>query len=345
MVRLPIPGSDSGTWGSLLNDYLSVEHNSDGTLKSSGTLATKADNADVVHNSGTETINGSKIFVASPTVPTPASNAHAATKAYVDSSVASGGADATTTSKGLVQLAGDLGGIGTTASAPIISDGAITASKIASSAITDTQISSISESKVTNLVFDLGATEKTANKGVVNGYAPLDGAGKIASSYLPTSTPGIQHGTGSPSNSTGSNGDFYVDTSASLLYGPKVSGAWSGSPILLRTTQVATFSSTGTLATKTGGTRYYYEQPTTIQQVRASVGTAPGGASIIIDVRKNGASIFSLSPKPTIISGANTATATPDTASLTAGDYLTVDITQVGLTTPGADLTVEIKGY
>lgn len=33
MARLPIPGSDSGTWGDILNEYLSQVHNSDGTLK------------------------------------------------------------------------------------------------------------------------------------------------------------------------------------------------------------------------------------------------------------------------------------------------------------------------
>ena len=39
MARLPTPGSDDGVWGSLLNDFLAVEHNNDGTLKSSGSLA------------------------------------------------------------------------------------------------------------------------------------------------------------------------------------------------------------------------------------------------------------------------------------------------------------------
>lgn len=33
MARLPKPGGDAGAWGELLNDYLSVEHNDDGTLK------------------------------------------------------------------------------------------------------------------------------------------------------------------------------------------------------------------------------------------------------------------------------------------------------------------------
>lgn len=36
MARLPIPGSDDGVWGNVLNDFLSVGHNADGTLKSSG---------------------------------------------------------------------------------------------------------------------------------------------------------------------------------------------------------------------------------------------------------------------------------------------------------------------
>lgn len=33
MARLPVPGSDKGTWGSVLNDYLSQAHNEDGSLK------------------------------------------------------------------------------------------------------------------------------------------------------------------------------------------------------------------------------------------------------------------------------------------------------------------------
>ncbi|HET9412216.1 MAG TPA: hypothetical protein VFO38_05215 [Candidatus Saccharimonadales bacterium] len=34
MARLPIPGSDDGTWGDVLNDYLQVAHDPAGTLKS-----------------------------------------------------------------------------------------------------------------------------------------------------------------------------------------------------------------------------------------------------------------------------------------------------------------------
>ncbi|NTW61825.1 DNRLRE domain-containing protein [Candidatus Saccharibacteria bacterium] len=36
MSRLPTPGGDAGSWGTILNDFLSVEHNADGTLKGRG---------------------------------------------------------------------------------------------------------------------------------------------------------------------------------------------------------------------------------------------------------------------------------------------------------------------
>lgn len=35
MVRLPIPGQDDGSWGDILNSFLSVAHNPDGTLQNS----------------------------------------------------------------------------------------------------------------------------------------------------------------------------------------------------------------------------------------------------------------------------------------------------------------------
>lgn len=41
MSRLPNPGSDNGVWGAILNDYLSVELNADGTLKRAGEIQSK----------------------------------------------------------------------------------------------------------------------------------------------------------------------------------------------------------------------------------------------------------------------------------------------------------------
>jgi hypothetical protein len=39
MARLPVPGSDDGTWGDVLNTFLTIAHNSDGTLRDASTIA------------------------------------------------------------------------------------------------------------------------------------------------------------------------------------------------------------------------------------------------------------------------------------------------------------------
>lgn len=149
-ARLPVPGDDNGTWGDILNAFLQVSHNSDGTLKitTDGTLSAKADDSAVVHLAGTETITGSKTFSAAPSVPAPSSGGHAANKTYVDGVAASGTPDADGSTKGKVQLAGDLAGTGSVAAAPIISDSAITNVKVSASAAID-------QSKIANLTTDL----------------------------------------------------------------------------------------------------------------------------------------------------------------------------------------------
>lgn len=50
MARLPIPGGDEGNWGTILNEYLSVSLDSDGTVKDAS-----LDSAGVVLNSDTAT--------------------------------------------------------------------------------------------------------------------------------------------------------------------------------------------------------------------------------------------------------------------------------------------------
>lgn len=106
------------------------------------------------------------------------------------------------------------------------------------------------------------------------------------------------------------------------------------------------FTQIGALTVKTGVSRY----PITggaysIQSVAAMVNTAPAGASIILDVKKNGTTIFGTSAnRPTIAAGTTTATVGAfSVSSLTTGDYLTVDIVQIGSTTPGSDLVLAIR--
>src|SRR6266567_4136675 len=45
MARLPTVGADDGNWGTVLNQFLQVAHNSDGTLTSVGVTLVAASNA------------------------------------------------------------------------------------------------------------------------------------------------------------------------------------------------------------------------------------------------------------------------------------------------------------
>ncbi|HEU0266165.1 MAG TPA: hypothetical protein VFQ70_00890, partial [Candidatus Saccharimonadaceae bacterium] len=106
MVRLPSPGGDAGEWGEILNSFLLTAHNDDGTLKDNSVTASQiAPNA----------VTSMSLAVSG------GSDGDVLTK---DSSQTSGVSwqsstvpDATSASKGMVQLAGDLAG---TAEAPTV---------------------------------------------------------------------------------------------------------------------------------------------------------------------------------------------------------------------------------
>jgi hypothetical protein len=116
-------------------------------------------------------------------------------------------------------------------------------------------------------------------------------------------------------------------------------------PTYVQTYRVETFSIPGTLTVGTGMARLYFPRACTIINVIASVGTAPTGASVIFDVNKNGTTIFTTQGnRPTITASAFVDTSSvPDVTSIAAGDYLTVDLDQIGSTVAGADATVSIE--
>lgn len=118
-----------------------------------------------------------------------------------------------------------------------------------------------------------------------------------------------------------------------------------GLPITGSDQEVYTIS--GTLSVSTGALRLYNRSGSAwgLSLIYISVGTAPTGASIIVDVLINGTSIFNVTPanKPTIAAGAYTGVSgVPDTKSIASGSYFTVSVTQVGSTVAGSDLTVQI---
>lgn len=106
-----------------------------------------------------------------------------------------------------------------------------------------------------------------------------------------------------------------------------------------------TFSIPAVLTVGAGGMRWYVDQSYTISTVLASVGTAPTGASLIFDVNKNGTTIFTTQgDRPTIAAGEFVdLSSTPAVTGLVSGDYLTVDIDQIGSTVAGANAVVRIR--
>ena len=91
----------------------------------------------------------------------------------------------------------------------------------------------------TSLVGATGAAGATGAQGIqgIQGTTGATGSQGATGSTGATGSAGIDgktvlNGAGTPSAGLGVNGDFYINTSASTIYGPKASGAW-GSPTSL----------------------------------------------------------------------------------------------------------------
>lgn len=78
MSRQPVPGSDAGTWGTILNDYLSVSLDTDGTIKSA---ALSAKNVELTTNKDTDGTLAANSDTKYPS--------QKATKTYADTKIAS----------------------------------------------------------------------------------------------------------------------------------------------------------------------------------------------------------------------------------------------------------------
>lgn len=325
MARLPTPGSDNGTWGQVLNDFLAVAHTTSGTIKPNA-----VDSSAIQDNS----ISGSKLQDGSVTsdklTSTGGSNGQVLTKnsgvgGGLEWTSAAGSPDATTSSKGIVQLAGDLAGTAASPTVPGLASKANTSTTVsagtgltgggdlstnrtlsANFGTTSGTIAQGDDSRITG-------AEQTTNKGAANGYASLDSSTKVPIAQVPTGTTGSTVALGNHTHTL--------------------------------TFSLTSFFKTGTLTVTTGTQRLPIDGTYTIVGTRLAVGTAPTGASLIIDVNKNGTTIYTTQAnRPTIAAAANAGGpgATPDVTTLAAGDYLTVDIDQIGSSVAGADLTVSV---
>lgn len=111
--------------------------------------------------------------------------------------------------------------------------------------------------------------------------------------------------------------------------------------------QLLTFSALDVLAVTTGTGSRLMPWPGKILGVWPWANTAPTGASLIIDVNKNGTTMYTTQAnRPTITAGSVTTadeSTNMDVTTFVKGDRISVDIDQVGSTVPGSDLTVAIR--
>jgi hypothetical protein len=106
-----------------------------------------------------------------------------------------------------------------------------------------------------------------------------------------------------------------------------------------RVKDVYTFSRTGTLAVGPIALPLRVVAASTLVELVATVETAPTGANLIIEIRKNGTPVGTV----TIPAGQTFATTTLSVALLEDSDALRPEVTQVGATEKGKDLVVQAR--
>lgn len=206
MARLPTPGSDDGTWGDVLNDFLEVAHNPDGSLANSvvnvnNIAAGAAGAGQVLAYDGTDmlwtTVSGGG------TVP-----------------------DADAITKGVVQLAGDLGGTADAPTVPGLANKVSTSTTVNGHALTANVTVSKSDVGLGNVdnTSDANKPVSTATQTALNAKA-AKGANSDITSLSGLSTP-LSVGQGG----TGSASKNFVDlTTAQTIGGVKT---FSSSPVV-----------------------------------------------------------------------------------------------------------------
>lgn len=110
------------------------------------------------------------------------------------------------------------------------------------------------------------------------------------------------------------------------------------------------WSLSGDAVAGTGTHRFYNDTGVDLQlrSVRASVGTAPTGSGLTVDVNVNGSSVFTnQANRPTIAASGTTSgrITSMDVTNFAAGAYLTIDVDAIGSTVAGKDLVVQVTAY
>ena len=215
MPRLPKPGQDEGRWGILLNDFLKAEHNHDGTLKirtddtilsppsatttSEGILELSGDLGGTAKSPSVLKINGVTVngVPEAGQILTASSSTVSSWTTLTSSGTVS---DATTTSKGILELSGDLGGV---ADDPLVLSTHLTA---------PLPVSQGGTGSATQLFVDLSTNQTVAGNKTFTGDSTFSGGTSLSGSFT---TESLQLTGGSP----GSGKVLLSDSSGNASWG------------------------------------------------------------------------------------------------------------------------------
>jgi len=314
MTRLPQIGGDKGNWGEILNDFLSQSHNLDGSLKAASIPESALSND---------------------------------LQAKINAAVSGTAPDASASTKGIVRLTGDLSG---TADSPSVTAGAITNAHInASAAIAQSKIANLtsdlaSKASTADLSTGLAAKANTAHSHTASQISDSTATGRsvLMATDAATARTAIGAGTSNlalgTTSTTAKAGDYTptkvdvglgnVDNTSDL--NKPVSTAQAAAIAAVSPVTVYTLSRPGTLTTAAGTAKLPLLRSGTIQNIMLSLG-ATANADVIVDCNLNGTTVFAnANNRPRVTAGQFVSTKTAVGITATAGQYLTIDVDQVG---------------